>query len=62
VVRADGLPLAWRIGDGKMRTPGAATVELHKGDIFQLERTDRDGRGPLTARDVTWSVVVTPGQ
>jgi len=61
VVRADGLPLAWRIGDGNMRTPGAASVPLHRGEIIRLERTDRDGHGPLPGREVQWSIVVTPG-
>ncbi len=59
VVRADGLPLEWRIGDGKPRTPGAATVELHHGDLLRLERSDRTGHGALVGRDVMWSVMVT---
>ena len=33
IVRADGLPLAWRIGDGKLRTPGAAQVKLDAGRV-----------------------------
>jgi serine/threonine-protein kinase len=60
IVRADTLPLAWRQGDGKLRTPGAAQVTLHKGELITLERTDRTGKGPLPARDVPWSVIVTP--
>ena len=60
IVRADGLPLAWRIGDAKLRTPGAASVELHHGDVIRLERTDRTGAGPLVGRDVMWSITVTP--
>ncbi|MBL0212861.1 MAG: protein kinase [Myxococcales bacterium] len=59
VVRADGLPLVWRVADGKPRTPGAASVELHKGDTVRLERGDRTGTGPLPGRDVLWSIVVT---
>jgi eukaryotic-like serine/threonine-protein kinase len=59
VVRADGLPLSWRIGESKPRTPGAATVDLRRGDILRLERTDRNQTGSLAGRDVTWSVVVT---
>ena len=59
VVRADNLPLSWRVGDGKPRSPGEASVELHKGDILRLERTDRAGKGTLPARDVPWSIVVT---
>jgi serine/threonine-protein kinase len=60
VVRGDGIPLAWRIGEGELRTPGAATgVALHKGDLLKLSRTDRDGTGPLPGRDAMWSVVVT---
>jgi serine/threonine-protein kinase len=59
VVRADGLPLGWRTGDGKMRTPGAATLALHAGELIRLERTDRDHTGPLIGRDVAWSIVVT---
>jgi serine/threonine protein kinase len=61
-VRADGLPLAWRVNDAKVfRTPGTASVALHKGDTIKLERTDRAGKGSLVGRDATWSVVVTPG-
>ena len=60
IVRADGLPLAWRVGDGPRRTPGAATdITLHHGDLLWLDRTDRDGTGPLTGRDASWSIVVT---
>src|SRR6185436_11924422 len=59
VVRAEDVPLVWRLPDGKARTPGAATIELHRGDLIRLERTDRDGKGVLAARDVPWSVVVT---
>src|SRR5262249_18249613 len=58
VVRADGIPLQWRVGDGKPRTPGAASVELHRGDTIRLERTDRSGKGPLPGRDALWSFVV----
>jgi serine/threonine-protein kinase len=59
VVRSDGVPLVWRLADGKARTPGAATIELHKGDVIRLERTDRTGTGPLVGRDGQWSVIVT---
>ncbi len=59
VVRAEGLPLVWKLPDGKPRTPGAATVELHKGDTLRLERADKAGKGPLPGRDVLWSIVVT---
>ncbi len=59
VVRADGLPLAWRIGDGALRTPGAANVTLRAGELIHLERTDRTTTGPLVGRDVMWSIVVT---
>ncbi|MGE3458770.1 MAG: hypothetical protein AB7O24_26875, partial [Kofleriaceae bacterium] len=59
VVRADGLPLVWKIGDGKSRTPGAATVELKRGDLIRIERTDRGGTGPLPGRDLSWSIVAT---
>jgi serine/threonine-protein kinase len=67
IVRADGLPLAWRTGDGKMRTPGAATLALRAGELIRLERTDRaappvagaaGGPGALPGRDVPWSIVV----
>jgi serine/threonine-protein kinase len=58
VVRDGGIPLVWRLPDGKTRTPGAATVALHKGDLIRLERSDRTGKGPLAARDAQWSVVV----
>jgi serine/threonine-protein kinase len=59
VVRADGVPLVWRLPDGKPRTPGAAAIALHRGDLIRLERTDRSGTGPLPGRDGQWSVVVT---
>jgi serine/threonine-protein kinase len=59
VVRGDGVPLVWRLPDGKARTPGLATVELHLGDLIRLERTDRGGTGSLAGRDGQWSVVVS---
>jgi hypothetical protein len=59
VVRGEGVPLVWRLPDGKARTPGTASVELHKGDVIRLERTDRTGKGTLAGRDSPWSVVVT---
>ena len=59
VVRADGLPLVWRLPDGKPRTPGAATIELQRGDVIRIERTDRGGKGALDGRDAQWSVAVT---
>jgi hypothetical protein len=59
VVRSDGLPLTWRVADGKPRTPGAATVQLKKGEIVRLERADRTEKGSLPGRDVLWSIVVT---
>jgi eukaryotic-like serine/threonine-protein kinase len=62
VVRADGLPLTWRLSDGMLRTPGSARVTLKRGELIQLERTDRVGSGTLTGRDVMWSIVVMPGQ
>jgi eukaryotic-like serine/threonine-protein kinase len=60
IVRADGLPMQWRINDGKPRTPGSAEVTLRRGDVIQLERTDRDVAGNLPARDAMWSIVVMP--
>jgi serine/threonine-protein kinase len=56
---APAIPLEWKLEDGPARTPGAATVPLHKGELIRLERTDRGGSGALTARDTQWSVVVT---
>ena len=58
VVRADGLPLAWRVDDSKPRTPGQATIELERGALIRLERTDRSAAA-IAGRDVVWSVVVT---
>jgi serine/threonine-protein kinase len=59
VVRADGLPLVWRTADDKPRSPGAADVVLHHGDLLRLERRERDAaRGPLVGREATWSVMV----
>jgi len=60
IVRADGLPLAWRLGDDKLRTPGSAKVKLAHGDIIRLERTDKSSTGSLPSRDTMWSVVVMP--
>jgi serine/threonine-protein kinase len=61
IVRADGLPLTWRLGDGKLRTPGSAKVTLRRGELIRLERADHDGSGTLPARDAMWSIVVMPG-
>jgi serine/threonine-protein kinase len=60
IVRADGLPLAWRTSDGKARTPGSAQLTLKHGELIRIERTDRTATGPLTARDAMWSIVVMP--
>jgi serine/threonine-protein kinase len=60
IVRADGLPLAWRTSDGKARTPGSAQLTLKHGELIRLERTDRTANGPVTARDAMWSIVVMP--
>jgi serine/threonine-protein kinase len=62
VLRAEGLPLTWRLGDGKLRTLGSARVTMKRGDLIRLERSDRVGSGTLPARDVMWSIVVMPGQ
>jgi hypothetical protein len=62
VVRAEGLPLTWRLSDGTLRTPGSARVTLKRGDLIRLERSDRVGSGTLPSRDVMWSIVVMPGQ
>ena len=59
VVRADKLPLVWNAGDGKQRTPGATRINLKRGQMIRLERTDRAVKGTLPARDVMWSIVVT---
>jgi serine/threonine protein kinase len=59
VVRADGIPLEWRVGESKPRTPGAAQVKLAHGDLIRIERTDKAGKGPLPGRDQTWSIAVT---
>ncbi|MGN6103846.1 MAG: protein kinase domain-containing protein [Kofleriaceae bacterium] len=58
VVRADGLPLQWRVGDGVRRTPGAATVELAPGDLIRIERTDAAKSGSLEGRNAPWSIVI----
>ncbi len=59
VVRADGIPLEWRIGDTKPRTPGAAQVALKHGDLIRIERTDKALKGALPGRDQPWSIAVT---
>jgi serine/threonine-protein kinase len=58
VVRADGLPLQWRVNDGARRTPGGAKLELRKGDVLRIERPDRDRPGPLVGREAPWSIVI----
>ena len=58
-VRADGVPLQWRAPDGKARTPGGASITLHRGDAIRLERTDAAGSGKLVGRDLPWSIKVT---
>jgi serine/threonine-protein kinase len=60
IVRADNLPLAWRLDDNKLRTPGSAQVKLVHGAVIHLERTDKSTTAPLVARDTMWSVVVMP--
>jgi hypothetical protein len=60
VVRADGVPLSWRVGDGARRTPGAAKVELRRGDVIRIERRERQPPGPLAGREAPWSIVVPP--
>jgi len=59
VVRGDGVPLVWRLPDGKARTPGAAAIELQRGDVIRLERTDRGAAGPPATGGGPWSVIVT---
>jgi serine/threonine protein kinase len=59
VVRADGIPLAWHINDGKPRTPGAASVQLQHGDLIRIERTDKGQKGALPGRDQPWSIAIT---
>lgn len=60
IVRAENLPLAWRLDDNKLRTPGSAQVKLVHGAVIHLERTDKTTTAPLVARDTMWSVVVMP--
>jgi len=61
VVRADGIPLEWRIGDGPPRTPGAARIQLKHGDLIRIERTDKGQKGALPGRDQPWSIAITAG-
>jgi len=60
VVRADGIPLEWRIDDGPPRTPGAARIELKRGDLIRIDRTDKGQKGALPGRDQPWSIAITP--
>jgi serine/threonine-protein kinase len=60
VVRADGIPLEWRIDDGPPRTPGAARIDLKRGDLIRIERTDKGQKGALPGRDQPWSISITP--
>jgi len=63
IVRPDlggpAIPMIWKLDDGQARTPGAASVPLHKGEMLRLERTDQAQTTALVARDTQWSVVVT---
>jgi hypothetical protein len=64
VVRGDGLPFAWRLAGGKPRTPGEATVDLRRGELIRIERTDRSEPAvplPPKGRDAPWSIVVVDG-
>ena len=61
VVRADGIPLEWRIDDGPPRTPGAARIQLKHGDLIRIERTDKGQKGALPGRDQPWSISITAG-
>jgi serine/threonine-protein kinase len=61
VLRADGLPLQWRVGDGARRTPGAARIELKRGDVIRVERRDGVQSGPPPGRDAPWVIMVRPG-
>lgn len=58
VVRADGLPLQWRVDGGAARTPGAVRLDLRRGSMIRIERSDRDARGPLLGRDLPWRIAV----
>lgn len=60
VVRADGVPVQWRTGDGKARTPGEARLALTQGELIRIERTERTdpGKQAVAGRDATWSIVV----
>ncbi len=55
VVRADGIPLQWKLSDGAARTPGEATLELKKGELVRIERNPAQAQ---TKRDGSWSIVV----
>ena len=55
VVRADGVPLQWKLGGGAARTPGEATIELKKGELIRIERNPAQAQ---TKRDGSWSIVV----
>ena len=46
IVRADSLPLAWHADDGKLRTPGAAQVELTKGELIRSSAPIAGARVP----------------
>ena len=61
VVRADHLPMVWKTSDGKPRTPGEVTIELKKGELIRIERTDRAETGVLPGRDAPWSIVIVGG-
>ena len=57
VVREGGVPLQWKISDGKARTPGEATIELKKGELVRIERMANPAQAQ-PKRDLSWSIVV----
>ena len=52
-VAAPGLPLEWRVGEGKPQPAGTQQVALHRGDVIRLAR----GAGAVQA--TAWTVTIT---
>ncbi len=46
-------------GDGASH-PGAARIELKRGDVIRVERRDTAQPGPPAGRDAPWSIVIRP--
>ena len=52
-VAAPGLPLEWRVADGKPRPAGTQQLALHRGDLLRI------ARAPGEVHATAWTVTIT---